>query len=323
MAPQSSPLLQEGRTVNCLYFAHWLASFFVLNAGDGARLTAAAKQAKEAGAIGFELIWHALNKMSAAETALALKAAGMFRASMCIFFPDGMGDPLSNNPTEFDLAVKNFRQACGFICELRIHGIEINFIDGPSAWVLGKTYSPSSQKYLNGQILRFYLAVADDLREAGIMVAIELLRYEEDKVLQSVDHAIALIDRLNAAIKGKKGEVIFGFHLDVHHFAERGYPIADAIRRLGKRIVLLHLHGTKRRPAGSVGDEMPWAEIIAALKEIGITGVIVTYEPFSDEVRDKAGEALWKGLPPAVTEPSGIIATRATLVQHGMTFMST
>ena len=107
---------------------------------------------------------------------------------------------------------------------------------------------------------------------------------------------------------------------------QQGNPdglIIDIWRLLGKRIVLLHLHGTKRRPAGSVGDEMPWAEIIAALKEIGITGVIVTYEPFSDEVRDKAGEALWKGLPPAVTEPSGIIATRATLVQHGMTFMST
>lgn len=293
-------------------FFHWLAVNWLMNPGDGAKFTAIVAQAKKAGAFGFELVWHALNKMSAMETALALRAGGMLDATLCVFFGEGMGDPLSSDPVQFELAVRNFRQALAFIRELRNHGIRIDFIDGPSCWVLAKDYGvPFS--VLNDRIVTFYKAVADDLRATQVTVAIELLRADEDFVFRTVENAIEVIDRLNAEIPGD----MFGFHLDVHHLAERGYSIPAAIRALGKRIKYLHLHGTKRRPAGSEGDTMPWAEIIAALEAEGITGLIFAYEPFCQLVRDEC-PPLGVNLPPAVNEPGGFIQNLATLKDKGV-----
>ncbi|MBI3619322.1 sugar phosphate isomerase/epimerase [Candidatus Peregrinibacteria bacterium] len=304
---------------------HWLAFLWTLVAGQGHLLTDAVAKAKSAGASVFELIFHALNQMSATETASALKAGGMSRAIMCIFFPPGkdnapppLGDPLSDEESPFQQAVTNFRQTFGFILELRTLGIEIDLIVGPSCWVLGKDYE-LSQDELNRRILRFYQTLEPDLKAAGVRVAIELLRAGEDRVVQNIDTTIQIVDMLNSKISGD----LFGVHYDSFHFEERRFEQGVCIRRLGKRIFHLHLNGSGRRPAGGQDDTIDWSGqngVIPALKEVGVDGLTATNEPFCALVRANSPE-LGTGLPDPVDEPGGINTTRQTLEKNGVTII--
>lgn len=292
---------------------HWLAFLWSLEAGHGDQLKEAVQQAVSAGASVFELIFQALNAMTAKETAKAIKDGGMTNAIECVFFPPGeggasppCGDPLSDDDDEFGLAVMNFKQVCAFIFSLRKFGIEIDLIVGPSCFVLGKTYDLSEDE-LRSSIVRFYKEVAHDLRKMGIRVAIELLREEEDQVVCTVENAIAIVDALNAEIEGDR----FGIHYDTFHFDCRGYNQVASIKALGRRITHLHVNGTGRRPAGGDGDKLNWSEICAAVTEHTRVEV-ATNEPFCALVRANSPE-LGDGLPEPVDEPGGIQTTADTL----------
>lgn len=297
---------------------HWLAFLWALIPGQGAQLTEAVKKARSAKASFFELIYHALNGMGPEETAKALKDGGMDKAVMCIFYPDGadgaeppMGDPLSKNDVLFEKAVVTFREVINFIVALRTFGISIDHIVGPSCWVLGKKYDDAPTKdELSRRIVRFYKALEDDLKNAKIHVSIELLRAEEDKVFETVEFAISVINVLNSYL-GK----MFGFHFDTFHIDARGYDQVVCIKALGKLITHLHVNGTGRRPAGGDGDKIDWPNVTKALSSAGIDRLGATNEPFCALVRQN-NPTLGTGLPDPVEEPGGILQTRKTLEKY-------
>ncbi len=301
--------------------AHWLA--FLWDISTRGPLSDAVRKARSAGATVFELIYHALNGLSPSKTADSLKAGGITRAGMCVFFPDGqdgadppMGDPLSDDAKQRKLALKTFRRILGFMVALRTYGITINLLGGPSCWVLGKDYG-WEWPTLRARIVRFYKELEVDLREAEVRIAIEFLRIEEDLVVQTAEHAAELIDELNTAIHGN----MFGILLDTFHVERRGYDQVQTIRTLGHRIIHLHLNGKDRRPAGGEGDTIEWPAVVAALNEAGVEAD-ATYEPFCKTVREK-NSALGKGLPAPVDEPGGIVTTRQTLEASGMQIVTT
>lgn len=303
-----------------LYFAvHWLS--WLWECTKIAQLQRAVQLSKSAGATRFELIYHILNKLSAEETATALKKGGMTHAFMCAFFPsDGesgfpMGDPLSDDDDIRGQAVATFKQILSFMEELRGHGITIDLIGGPSCYVLGKNYG-QPLAVLHDAIVSFYQEVADELRTLDIGVSIELLRKEEDQVIQGPENLAQLIDRLNGDIPG----VRFGAHFDTFHIDQRQYNQADVIRTLGKRITHLHLNGAGRLPPGHQEDTIQWREVITALKEVGLNGLTTTYEPFCADVR-AACPPLGDGLPDAVDEPGGIVQTFKYLSRQGVQFI--
>lgn len=300
------------------YGVHWLS--FLWECTTVQELERAVRISKGAGASRFELIYHILNKLSAEETAIALKKGGMDHALMCAFFPGDenggcpMGDPLSADDSVRKQAVDTFKQVLRFMAELRVHGICIDLIGGPSCYVLGKNYGQPLGA-LHDAITAFYQEVADDLRTFGVGVTIELLRKEEDAVIQGPENLAQLIDRLNADIPNCR----FGAHFDTFHIDQRGYNQVEAIRTLGKRITHLHLNGSGRLPPGYAGETIKWDEIIPALKAVGLDGLTTTYEPFCADVR-KACPPLGVGLPDAVEEPSGIVQTYKYLTKRGIEF---
>lgn len=305
---------------------HWLAFLWTVTAGQGNLLKEAVAKAKSAKATVFELIYHVLNRMSASETAQALKDGGMNRAVMCVFFPDGeggaappMGDPLSEDNLLFQKAVSTFRQVLTFITELRTFGIEIDLIVGPSCWVLGKEYHDTQP---GRRILLFFKALEQAIKKTNVRVAIELLRAEEDRVVQNIDNAIDIIDMLNRGITGDR----FGFHYDSFHLDERGFQQGIALRRLGKRTLHLHINGSGRRPAGGEGDTIDWTgrngvltvfKELNLLREIGTRVLVATNEPFCALVRQNC-PLLGVGLPDPVDEPGGINTTCQMLEKNGV-----
>ena len=311
----------ERRLIMRLCFGgHWLAFLWTVASGQGNLLKEAVAKAKSAKASVFELIY-ALNGMRASETAQALKDGGMNRAIICVFFPDGekdaappMGDPLSDNDSLFQRAVDTFREALMFITQLQMVGIKIDLIVGPSCWVLGKEYN-LPQEELNRRILRFYKALEQDLKTADVRVAIELLRGGEDHVIRKIDNAIDIIDALNSIVGSR-----FGFHYDSFHFDERQFKQDVCIRRLGNRIMHLHINGSGRRPAGGEGDTINWTGqngILTGLKEVGVDGCVATNEPFCALVRQSCAP-LGAGLPDPVEEPDGMNITRQMLEKNGV-----
>ncbi len=301
--------------MNLRFFGHWLAFLWAVT--KRSELSEAVRKAKSAGATGFELIYHVLNKLGPQKTAEALRTGGMSKAIMCIFFPPGqdgaappMGDPLGEGKS-FDAAVETFRRVLRFMTALRGYGIDIGEVAGPSCWVLGKKYEHLTWPQKKERILKFFAALGGDL--GPFKVAIELLRSGEDFVVETVEHWIELIDALNEA----HGTKCFYAHYDTFHINERGIDQATAIQQLGRRILHLHLNGTGRRPAGGEGDTLDWAAIMAALQENVMDGRSATNEPFCDLVRGHSPE-LGDGLPPAVQEPGGMITTRETLEQNGV-----
>lgn len=303
-----------------IFSVHWLTFMFVCKTIGP--LQGAVALSRKSGATCFELIYHALNHLNAKDTAYALKTGGINKAVMCIFFPaEGrneypMGDPLSEDATLFNQAVATYKQVLTFIVDLRKHGIHIDLIGGPSCWVLGKDYGVDDAE-LRARILRFFKVLEPDLRAAKVRVAIELLRVEEDRVMQTVQQARAILALLNEQIPGK----MFGLHYDTFHFNKRGIAQGEAIRTFGQDIFHLHLNGEDRRPPGSEDETIDWKnDIVPALVDAKLSGLAASYEPFCDVVRD-ACPPLGVGLPDPYSEPEGIEKTYETLSTSGITFI--
>ncbi|PIR53322.1 hypothetical protein COU76_01690 [Candidatus Peregrinibacteria bacterium CG10_big_fil_rev_8_21_14_0_10_49_10] len=292
--------------------AHWLAFLWSLQPGEGAKLTKAVRKAKRAGATVFEIMPPLLNGMPAEETAKALKNGGITHAVMCNFYPKGagIGDPLAEGK-EFDLAVKTFREVIAYILELRKHGITIDLIVGPSCFLLGHDYGLSKLE-LRNRAVQFYGQFTEELRQHGIRVAVELLRAVEDKVIESVTGALAILRMLP--------EDVFGFHFDTFHFRDRGHRIVGSILRLKGRIFHFHANGKDRVPPGHDLDDIEWEGedgVVSALELAGFVNGVATNEPFCDDVR-KAEPSLGEGLPPAMPEPAGLKMTVDNLKRFGL-----
>jgi sugar phosphate isomerase/epimerase len=303
-----------------IWTGHWLGGCWAVK--NVKTLADAVKNAHLAGARAFELIYHILNGLTAKETAQALKIGGIQHAAMCVFFPgeEGkpapMGDPLSKNDAEYQAAVDTFRQVCRFIVDLQWEGIKIDLIVGPSCLVLARNYGVDRAE-LHKRIVRFYRDVITYIKLAQSRVAIEMLRAEEDCVIEDPSNLFNIITMLNNFL----GCGIFGAHIDTFHCTERGINPTSVIRQLRQHTFHLHLNGSKRRPAGSEGDTVNWQEFVTTCKAVGLNDRMAGYEPFSQTVRDNC-PPLGVGLPPAVEEPAGMIFAKQTLEAAGMNFVA-
>ncbi|MBT3382031.1 MAG: sugar phosphate isomerase/epimerase [Lentisphaerae bacterium] len=115
-------------------------------------------------------------------------------------------------------------------------------------------------------------SVADRCGESGIRVAVELL--PRTCLGNTVDELLALLEGLS--------EEVFGVCLDVNHLMDRFADLPNVVRRLGDRLITLHLSdydGVDEKhwmPGEGVID---WRAFMLALQEIGYTG------PFNYEAK--------------------------------------
>lgn len=273
---------------------HWLAFLGALGRGDGDKLKAAI-EGHEYPLL--ELACNPINGMTARETAEAVLAAGIKQVSYCRFYPDdeSLGDPLGLGELG-DLAITTFEKDVAFIKELRQAGLIVQFITGPSCFVLGKDYSYLDKQTLRQRLIRFVSMQATITEGQNVTVCLEYLRPNEDSAIGGINEMLSLLEAIN------KPQI--GLHADVFHMLQRGETPWVTIRNAGKHLKYLHAHGHNRIAPGMYTglmdstDSVNWHLIGRALNEIGYQGPVVP-EPFGQAIRDQVS-SLGEGLPPAV-----------------------
>lgn len=292
--------------------AHWLAYCGILETGSGEKLAAAAKSAAEAGCELFELACNPVNGMGATETAEALLAGGIDKASYCRFFPDNgsLGDPMGTYDEQC-LAFETILNDALFIRGLRENGITVDHLTGPSVFGLGKNYD-YDRDTARHIIWAFGKKVAPILGANGIQWNIEYLRAGEDNAIGSMEELCYLIDQI--------GHPNVKVHADIFHMLERGENPFTALMTAGSRLGYVHAHGAKRvapgtnDPANNAFDTADWTSIGRALNQIHYNGPIVP-EPFGAEIRATI-PALGEGLPPAIDAGTYYQQARRYLCAH-------
>jgi len=283
--------------------AHWLAFLGGVQAGEGERLARAVKTSVGAGCTMFELACNPVNQMTAVETAEAVQKGGMTKVSYCRFFPGGepppCGDPIGDD-AGISLAKATLEADLTFIEELRQQGLAVEFMTGPSCFVLGMRYD-LDLRTRRKRLRRYAMHQGQMAASANITVALEYLRPGED---QEVIGGMREMCRLIDAVDHPNIRV----HADVYHMTMRRELPWRALLHAGKRVAYLHAQGTDRVAPGvykldslpEATDRVNWYLIGKALDEIGYTGPVVS-EPFGEQIR-KEVPALGEGLPPAIDE---------------------
>ena len=111
--------------------------------------------------------------------------------------------------------------------------------------------------------------IADEAASRSIQLNLEVVNRYENFVFNDVDGALAYITELG------RGNV--KLLLDVFHMNIEEDDIGAAIRRAGAAVGHFHIGECNRRVPGK--GHMPWADIGAALRDIGYDGPVVM-EPF-------------------------------------------
>ncbi|KAA9353851.1 sugar phosphate isomerase/epimerase family protein [Larkinella humicola] len=137
----------------------------------------------------------------------------------------------------------------------------------------------------------------------GLKIALEPLNRFETDFINTADQAIHLADLVgNDAVR---------LHLDTFHMNIEEKFQAEAIRKAGSRLELLHSCGCDRGIPGN--DHIDWASIRQALKDIDFKGQLVI-ESFTPEVKAIAkAAAIWRDI-----EPSG-----EDIAVKGLAFLKT
>ncbi|GAB3895775.1 sugar phosphate isomerase/epimerase [Larkinella knui] len=120
----------------------------------------------------------------------------------------------------------------------------------------------------------------------GLKIALEPLNRFETDFINTADQAIHLADLVgNDAVR---------LHLDTFHMNIEEKFQADAIRKAGSRLDLLHSCGCDRGIPGN--DHIDWNSIRQALKDIDFKGQLVI-ESFTPEVKAIAkAAAIWRDI---------------------------
>ncbi len=306
--------------MNRQFGAHWLAFLGALKSGEGNSLEEAVIQAAQEGCQLFELACHPVNDLSAIHTARALKNGGITNASYCRFFPgDGScGDPLA---ADHGPAVRTIERDIAFIDNLRKNGINVEFMTGPAAYLLGADYGLAADDEVGRDGLRsrakqFLQVIAPKLEAAKITLCLEYLRPGEDFVLGSMQRCVELVQ----AVRSKAVRI----HFDTFHALERDELPHESILVAGNLLGYVHAHGSKRLPPGAfrldgnieMTDLVNWHLVGKALTAVGYHGPIVP-EPFGPVIRQQV-PALGEGLPPPIAGHKFYDLARRHLQQQGV-----
>ena len=135
--------------------------------------------------------------------------------------------------------------------------------------------------------MELYKKLIPAAKKYGVKICIEnLLGVFRDRPIEGVcaraEEAIMYIDALNA----EAGEKIFGFCLDTGHANLVGTNMREYIKKLGDRLICLHLHENDRVydehtiPYTHVCPGLDWESVIEGLREVGYSGAL-SFETFT------------------------------------------
>ncbi len=138
-----------------------------------------------------------------------------------------------------------------------------------------------------GLNLAMYRKLIPAAKKYGVKICLEnLMGLFRDRPIQGVcsttEEACMYIDTLNE----EAGEELFGFCFDTGHANVVGINMREFIKKMGKRLICLHLHENDRVydehiiPFTHVCPGLDWESVIAGLQEVGYRGAI-SFETFT------------------------------------------
>lgn len=244
-----------------------------------------AETAVSLGAAGIELLFRPLQDIYPRVIAETLRSAGCTRASLCVAqLGDKDGDPLIKELR--GPAAWLVKDAIVHVAELRNEGLNIDLVDGPWAYVLGKQDYPENA---TNEMVEFIKPIASIAERARVRLALERLQPSEDGVIRTMSRLKEVIDRVASPN--------VGIHEDTFHCMRNGEIPADAIETAGKKLFHFHANGIGanpdhgRIPCGchdyNIGgttytDVIGWATVSVAIGNTE-TAPLVCIEPFSEE----------------------------------------
>ncbi|MFD1143878.1 sugar phosphate isomerase/epimerase family protein [Larkinella insperata] len=174
----------------------------------------------------------------------------------------------------------------GVLDVMEIIGAEM--LVGPLYSSVGRAEATPKEVYAEQQkaVVKNLKELADYAAGKGLKIALEPLNRFETDFINTVDQAIELADLVgNDAVR---------LHLDTFHMNIEQKSQADAIRKAGSRLELLHTCGCDRGIPGN--DHINWDSIGQALKDIDFKGQLVI-ESFTPDVKAIAkAAAIWRDI---------------------------
>ena len=180
-----------------------------------------------------------------------------------------------------------------YIHQLIDLAIEINskLICGPMYSECGRAnrYSPAERKTQLGQIVEALKPLCERAQAAGIVLAVEPLNRYETDCINTIEQAIALIDRV--------GSDALKIHIDTFHMHIEESNSAAAIRQAAGYIGHVHASASHRGVLGQ--DQIDWQGVIDALNCIDYQGDIVVEGFSSDNQTIARAASIWRPLFPS------------------------
>lgn len=261
------------------------------------------------GLVGGPITWN--------DIATAAKNAGIKEIVICHFWgTDGKGKPLTGdplgNPSEAVTAVEVFVNGIlGAVNTLRMYGIRVTTINGPTHVCLGKDYSHLAAKEIRRRMVNFLRLLGKLCAEANLILAVEFLRPVEDTVIhgtRAMLNVLKAVNRRNVKL-----------HIDTFHCIECDEDPASSIRLARKWIYYVHINGNGRLAPGQTGDLQEWVDLITEILKINVKRrtIRIVFEPFGRKTCREC-RPLGKGLPKMLPFPKYLNQTVRWLNVNGL-----
>lgn len=188
-------------------------------------------------------------------------------------------------------------------CVDAAHSIGAANLIGPMYSAVGRTWQMTDQeRERDMQVLVPALRVLAEYAAArDVVLCVEPLNRFETSFINLAAQGVELIDRVD--------HPHCQLMLDTFHMNIEERALGDAIRAAGRR--LRHFHACENDRGAPGSGHVPWADVAAALREIGYAGPVVI-ESFTSKVKSIArAAAIWRPL----------AATQDDLARDGLAFL--
>lgn len=210
-----------------------------------------------------------------------LRSVGL-GATVCAVMPDGRD--LSTTDASIVASTQDYLRTCIDVAEHVGSGV----VAGPIYAPVGKTWllGPTERDAVLDRIAAGLRPVAQYAADRGVRLGVEPLNRYETSLINTLEQAAELVDRVNNAGIGIAADT---FHMNIE---ERG--IRAALESAGTRLVHVQVAGNDRGTPG--GDDFDWSGFAAGLEAISYNGVIAieSFTPVNKTIARAA--AVWRPL---------------------------
>lgn len=165
-----------------------------------------------------------------------------------------------------------------------------NVVGGPIYAPVGYTprLDPDERERTMAGLATALRPVADYAGERGVRLGVEPLNRFETSIINTVDQALDLCDRVDSEA--------FGVMLDTFHMNIEERDLGQAIRAVGDRLVHQQVCANDRGAPGA--DHLDWPGIVAALRDVGYDGPLCVESFTGENLTIATAASIWRPLAP-------------------------